>query len=121
MTATHRVRGKEGAVHQAKWEKLLDQIERRFGLLEHDVRTVPDRHLRVESAVFDGATGRMKIERAVHPLVLDEKVHYSRRVGGDVSVERTYSDTENVDTVTLYRWDALERRWVEIDLADLAG
>jgi hypothetical protein len=108
-------------MHQAKWEKLLDQIERRFGLVEHDVRKLPDRRMTIESAVFDGASGRMKIERSVHPLVVDEKVHYSKRIGGDVSVEKTYSDHENVDTVTLYRWDPHERRWIEIELSDLAG
>ncbi|MBD3368576.1 MAG: hypothetical protein GF405_10480 [Candidatus Eisenbacteria bacterium] len=108
-------------MHQAKWEKLLDQIERRFGLVEHGVREIPERHLTIETAVFDGASGRMKLERAVHPLVVDERVHYSKRIGGDVNIERVYSDSENVDTVTLYRWDPGGRRWDEMDLEDLTG
>ncbi len=107
-------------MHQAKWERLLDQIEKQFGFLEHEVREVPDRHMTIETAVFEGASGRMKLERAVHPLVLEEKVHYSKRIGGDVNVERVYSDTENVDTVKLYRWIPRERRWVEMEVSDLA-
>jgi len=109
------------AVHQAKWDKLLDQIERAFGFIEHEIRDVPDRHMTIEMAVFDGASGRMKIERAVHPLVLEERAHYSKRIGGDVSVERVYSEHENVDTVKLYRWDPLDRRWEEVELSDLSG
>lgn len=109
----------EEAVHQAKWEKLLDQIEKQFGLLEHDVRKVPERRMTIETAVFEGASGRMKLERAVHPLVVEERMHYSKRIGGDVNVERVYSDSESVDTVKLYRWVPRERRWVEMEISDL--
>jgi hypothetical protein len=108
-------------VHRARWEKLLDQIERAFGLSEHDIQEYPERRLTVETVVFDGATGRMKLERSVHPLVVDEKLHYSRRIGGDVGVERVYSASETVDTVKLYRWDPRSARWQEVELSDLTG
>lgn len=107
-------------MHQSKWENLLDQIERQFGFLEHMTREYPERHLKVETAVFNGAAGRMKLERSVRPVILEEKRRYSKRVGSGTSVEYVFSEDEFVDTVKLYRYDRLAREWREIDLSDLA-
>lgn len=107
-------------MHQAKWEALLDQIEKLFGFIEHDVEEFPERHLTVETAVFNGASGRMKLERSVKPVVLDKKTSYSKRIGGDVTVEYILSDDEFVDTVKCYRWDKLAREWKQIDMGELS-
>jgi len=106
-------------MHQRKWEDLLDKIERLFGFVEHTTEEYPERHLTVETAVFDGASGRMKLERAVKPLVIDKKVTYSKRIGSEVDVEYVLSEDEFVDTVKLFRWDKLAREWKQMDISAL--
>ncbi|MBM3307889.1 MAG: hypothetical protein FJY74_06155 [Candidatus Eisenbacteria bacterium] len=108
-------------MHQNKWESLLDKIESQFGFVEHRVDRFDDRRLTVETVVFDGAGGRMKLERAVRPVVLDRRAHYTKRVGSAASVEYVYSDTETSDTVTLSVWDRAAGDWREIELSELAG
>jgi hypothetical protein len=107
-------------MHQAKWEALLDQIERLFGFLEHEIEEYPERHLTIETAVFNGASGRMKLERSVRPVIVDKKTSYTKRAGSEVGVEYVFSDDEFVDTVKLFRWDKLAREWRQMDIADLA-
>ena len=106
-------------MHQSKWEDLIDKIERLFGFIEHTTEEFPERHMTVETAVFDGAAGRMKLERTVKPLVIDKKVSYSKRIGSDVDVEYVYSEDESVDTVKLFRWDKLAREWKQMDISAL--
>ncbi len=108
-------------MYQAKWEALLDQIERLFGFLEHEIEEYPERHLTVETAVFDGASGRMKLERSVRPVILDKKTSFTKRAGSAVVIEYVFSEDEFVDTVKLYRWDRLAREWRQMDIADLTG
>ena len=106
-------------MNQTKWENLLDQIEKVFGFVEHRTERFDDRRLTVETVVFDGAGGRMKLERSVHPVVLDKKLHFAKRAGSSSTVEYVYSDSEFVDTVTLYAWDDRAREWREMRLSDI--
>ncbi len=106
-------------MHQAKWEKLVDQIERQFGFIEHTTEEFPERRLTLETVVFEGASGRMMLERSVKPVVLDKKTSFSKRVGSDVSIQYVYSDDEFVDTVKLFRWDVLAREWKQLDISAL--
>lgn len=106
-------------MHQAKWEALLDQIERLFGFLGHETEEYPERRMTVETVVFDGASGRMKLERSVRPVILDKKTSFTKRAGSAVAVEYVYSEDEFVDTVKLYRWDKLAGEWRQMDIADL--
>lgn len=107
-------------MHQSKWENLLAQIERQFGFVEHENERFEERRLSVETVVFDGAGGRMKLERSSRPVILDKKAHFAKRVGSASTVEYIYSDTETVDTVRLFRWDRLAREWRELELSELA-
>jgi hypothetical protein len=106
-------------MHQSKWENLLDQIEKQFGFIEHETDEFEERRLTVETVVFDGAGGRMKLERSVRPVILDKKAHFAKRVGSAATVEYVYSDTEEVDTVRLFQWDRLAREWHELKLSEL--
>ena len=106
-------------MHQRKWEELLDKVEKMFGFLEHEIEEYPERRMTVETAIFDGASGRIKLERTVKPLVLDTKTTYSKRIGGEVTTEYVLSDDEFVDTVRFYRWNRLAREWEQIDMADI--
>ncbi len=106
-------------MYQRKWENLVDQIERVFGFIDHTTEEYPGRRLTVETVEFEGASGRMKLERSVKPVVLEKKTTFSKRVGSDVEIEYVLSDDEFVDTVKCYRWDKLARQWRQIDIAEL--
>jgi hypothetical protein len=108
-----------GAMNQRKWEDLLDKIEKMFGFTEHTTEEYPERRMTIETAVFDGASGRIKLERTRKPVVLDTRMSYSKRTGSDVVTEYLLSDDEYVDTVRFFRWDRLAREWKQIDLADI--
>ena len=106
-------------MYQRKWEDLLDKIEKLFGFTEHTTEECPGQRMTVETAIFDGASGRIKLERTVKPLVLDTKVSYSKRMGSEAVTEYVLSDDECVDTVRFFRWDRLTREWKQIDLEDI--
>lgn len=106
-------------MHQRKWEDLLDKIEKMFGFTEHTTDEYPERRMTVETAIFNGASGRIKLERTVKPVVLDTKTTYSKRIGSEAVTEYVLSDDECVDTVRFFRWDRLAREWEQIDLADI--
>lgn len=106
-------------MHQRKWEKLVDQIDRMFGFIEHTTEDFPERHMTVETVVFEGASGRMMLERSVKPLVIDKVTRYSKRIGSESDIEYVYSEDEFVDTVKLFRWDKLAREWKQMDISAL--
>ena len=106
-------------MYQRKWEDLLDKVEKMFGFIEHTTEEYPERRMTVETAVFDGASGRVKLERTVKPVVLDRKTTYSKRVGSGVTTEYVLSDDEYVDTVRFFKWDRLAREWKQIDMTDI--
>ena len=80
-------------MQQEKWEQLLCRI-------------------------FVNPAGRMRLERSVRPRLLEEKTHYSGRLGGDTGIEKVYSDTETVDMVKLSREDEAGD-WIEMDVSAL--
>jgi hypothetical protein len=106
-------------MHQRKWETLVDRIEKLFGFIEHTVDEYPESRMTVETVVFDGASGKMMLERTKKPLVIDQKTSFSKRIGSEVSVEYVLSDDEFVDTVKCYRWDRAVRDWREVDIEDI--
>jgi len=106
-------------MYQGKWEDLIDKIEKLFGFIEHTTKEYPERRMTVETAVFEGASGRIKLQRTVKPVVLDQKTTYSKRIGSEVTTEYVLSEDEYVDTVCFYRWDDLAREWEQIDMEDI--
>jgi len=106
-------------MQQTKWEELLDKIEKLFGFIEHTTEEYPERRRTVETVVFDGASGRMMLERTVKALFLERKATYSKRVGSPAEFENIYSEDEVVDVVRYYKWNKLAGEWKEIDIFDL--
>jgi hypothetical protein len=106
-------------MYQKKWDDLLDKIEKLFGFIDHDIEEFPERSMTVETAVFDGDSGRMKLERTVKPLLLEKKVSFSKRIGSDAEVEYIYSEDETVDIVKFYKWDRLRHTWKQIEMDEL--
>ncbi len=59
--------------------------------------------------------------RTTKPLVVDKKMHYSNRAGGESHVEYVYSKTETTSRVRLYKWSDALSDWEEIDATALTG
>ncbi len=106
-------------MYQKKWDELLDKIEKLFGFVDHVVEEFPERSMTLETAIFDGASGRMKLERTVKPLLIEKKVSFSHRAGSESEVEYIYSDDETVDIVKFYKWDRLRHEWKQFEMDEL--
>lgn len=107
-------------MNDEKWYYLLEEIDRKFGIEQRNTEEVPEKRLKVETAVFTGAGGRMKLERSTRALVLDRQVKYTRRIGGETQETYLYSDKEKTHRVCLFRWDEESRTWQEIEFRKLA-
>lgn len=97
-----------------KWETLLEQIQRKFGLEAHTQNEPVEEGGTREVVIFKTPSGKMKLERISRPLVLDKKVHYSKRASAGRNVEYVYSPTEKTHRERLFRWSGAD--WDEIDL-----
>ena len=107
-------------MHDEKWYYLLEEVERKFGIDEKDTEEVPHKRMTIERAIFNGASGRLKLERVTRAVILERQVKFSRRIGGESTEKYVYSDTEKSYRVTLYKWDEEARIWEEIDFRKLA-
>jgi hypothetical protein len=107
-------------LHDEKWYYLLEEIDRKFGIEEKNTEDVPAKRMTIETAIFTGAGGRMKLERTSRAVVLDRQIKFSRRIGGESTEKYVYSDTEKTHRVVLYRWNEGTRTWEEIDFRKLA-
>lgn len=100
-----------------RWENLIDQIEEKFGELERKKEALEPGPGKKETIIFNSALGKMKIERTVRPLVLEERgIKAKKRIGAKASIEYIYSETEKVDKIQAFRWDEKEDDWIKIDM-----
>jgi len=102
-----------------KWYYLVEEIEEKFGVEEKNVEEIPERRTKVETVVFMGAAGKMKLERTSKAVVLDKQMKYSRRIGGETQEKYVYSDSETSYRVQLYKWDEATNTWEEIEFRKL--
>ena len=103
-----------------KWYYLLEEVERKFGIDEKKTEEVPEKRMTIETAIFNGASGLLKLERTTRAVVLERQVKFSKRIGGESTEKYVYSDTEKSHWVALYRWDEEAGVWQEIDFRKLA-
>ena len=102
-------------MNDEKWEELVTRIERKLKILEKKVTTADEGRTSIETVIFQGPEGRMKLERVSKPLVVDKKLHYSKRIGSQQSVEYVYSPTDKVQRVQLFKWSGMEWEEMQID------
>ncbi len=105
-----------------KWSEILDQIEESFGILERKVEKIPiedDFGVKgegtCETVIFNGAAGKMKLERKVLPVILEKKVHYKKTKGMSGQIEYILSPFEKSQRVIAYKWNENLGDWQEID------
>lgn len=101
---------------QDKWDQLVARIKDEFEIMEHESDDGEIEGENIETLIFNGPAGEMKLERSTHPRVVGERTMYSR-LGGDTVVEKVYSDSETVDVVKLYTDQNGE--WEELDISAL--
>ena len=102
-------------MNDQRWEEVLRRLDRQFGGLEFDEVEDEETRAIVESVIWSGPRGRLKLTRTTRPLVVDKKLHFSNRSGGGSHVEYVYSDTETSSRIRLYLWSAPLNDWEEID------
>jgi len=102
-------------MNDQRWEEVLRRLDRQFGNLEFDEVEDEETRAVVESVTWKSPQGRMKLTRTTRPLVVDKKLHYSNRAGGQSFVEYVYSDTETTSRIRLYRWSDAQNDWEEMD------
>ena len=104
-------------MNEDKWIELLERIDNKFTMTDRTIEDLEDSPGHIETVVFKGPQGMMKIERTVRPVVLDKKVRFSNRIGGTQSTDYTYHPTEKSDRVRLFTQNPHTEEWTEMDVA----
>ncbi|OIP23202.1 hypothetical protein COX95_00410 [bacterium CG_4_10_14_0_2_um_filter_33_32] len=114
-------------MNDEKWGDVVDLIEQKFGIIERNKEEViigddfeeDKARESIDSIIFNGPLGKMKVQRITRPIVLDKKVHYTKTMGQGAKVEYTYSDDEFTHRVVAYKWGEVESSWIEIEAGGL--
>lgn len=107
-----------------KWEKLIFLAEERFGIdkkytedFEFDVTSTGKSIQATKEVVeFTSPLGKMKIEKITRPIIIDRKVHHSKRIGSDTTIDYIYSDDEFKDELKICKKENDE--WKELEAKD---
>ncbi|MBU1131385.1 hypothetical protein KJ840_04590 [Patescibacteria group bacterium] len=97
-----------------KWEEIKVKIKNNFEVIEEFKENDEERREDIEAIEFKGPLGKMKVEWITRPKVLDKKTQYSRRIGGDISVDYVYSEDEVTHTFKVYKYDEAGGNWQEM-------
>lgn len=99
-----------------KWQETIGHIKDNFEVAEQKKEHLDEQGgLDIESIIFKGPLGRMKLEFISRPVVLDKKTTYSRRIGSQTQVDYVYSDQEKSHKLLAYKWDEEKGDWLGID------
>lgn len=103
-----------------RWQEIVDKLTEQFSVIEHIGEPGSDGHSTIDRIVFRGPAGTLRLERTVHDRVVGEKAVGSKRIGGDVAIEKIYADGEQVDYLKLARLNESSGEWEELDPDKLA-
>ncbi len=102
-----------------KWDQIKGQIQDAFKDVEiTNEKLVEPETGEMETVLFTGPLGKMKLEYISRPVVLDKITHGSRRIGSHTEVEYVYSDTEFSHELKASKWDDAQDDWVQIDMKE---
>lgn len=104
-------------MHLDKWQEIKEKILHDFEVLNQTEEKDEERRENIEIIEFNGPMGKMRVEWITRPKVLNKKTQYSRRIGGNVSVDYVYSEDEVTHTFKVYKWSDIKDDWEEIDAA----
>lgn len=99
-------------MHYDRWQEILETIKSSFAVEDSGV-IQSDEHggTTTEFIIFTGPLGRLKLEFSAHPAITDTKTKYKKRIGAEVVVEHTYSQTDTVNHLAVWRWDEGSDEW----------
>lgn len=101
-------------MNNEKWDALCERLEGQYPELERYREKLEGEQGGFKEVLeFDGPMGPMRVVRISKPAVVDVQHHYSHRQGATASAEYTYSDTEMVHKLHIYR--EVDGEWEEVD------
>ncbi|MFW0837727.1 MAG: hypothetical protein ACKKL5_01880 [Candidatus Komeilibacteria bacterium] len=98
-----------------KWAEIKNKINSSFEVVENNTEENKEQRETIETVVFKGPAGKIRLAYRTHPRVLDKKTTYSNRIGSDVKVDYILSDTEYAHELTAWQWDEAQEEWVAMD------
>ena len=99
---------------QEKWGEILDRVQAQFTVLEHAKAPGEDDIGEVETLIFEGPMGKIKLLWVTRPVVLDRKVIGAHRRGMSAGkYEYVYSDTEKSHKLEAFR--EVDGEWQTVD------
>lgn len=104
-----------------RWAEVAEKIRSAFPDHEHEKETILDGRGVIESFVFAGPTGRLKLERTKRPRIVGEKGMAAKRIGAESTIEKVYSNEDTVDFVVVYQWNDARDDWVKMEDDSLLG
>jgi len=107
-------------MNQEKWQNIVGLIKDKFAVEDEgreELEDIPKGY--VEFIIFQSPLGRVKLECATKPVVLDKKSIGSKRIGSEATVRYIYSDTEMSNIFKAYKWE--DEEWVEMERESLGG
>jgi len=114
-------------MNEEKWGDIVELIEQKFGIIDRTKEEMPigddfnedKAREKIDSIIFDGPLGRMKVQNIIRPVVLDKKAHYTKTIGQGAQIEIDYSDNETTSKIKAFKWDDIGSDWVEIEAGKL--
>jgi hypothetical protein len=96
-----------------KWEQIVGRIKDEFAGTTHETLKGEYENESIEELIFNGPAGKMKLTRITKPRLLEQKTHYSGRVGQSTGIEKVYSKDDFVNTVELFKNN--DGEWEPVD------
>ncbi|NUM25088.1 MAG: hypothetical protein HUU49_00520 [Candidatus Buchananbacteria bacterium] len=99
-----------------RWQEIIGHVKDNFELINHVTQDLDEDAGpgTIEILEFRTPVGQMKLEWTTQPLIIDKRTIGSKRIGGDVTVEYKYSDTEQVHKFKAFKFDEAQEAWVEL-------
>lgn len=98
-----------------RWSEILDKVADKFEVLEQGREELTDPQGIREFVIFNSPMGKIMLERATRPKVIDKKAFGGSKYGAASGVENIYSDTETVKTFKAYK--EADGEWQPFDSA----
>jgi hypothetical protein len=94
-----------------RWGQIVERILKDFEVIQHE-KDKADKE-EIETIVFKGPMGKIKLVRTTRPLVLEKKIIGAhRKTQGQPQYEYIYSDTETTDNLEALR--EVDGEWREM-------
>jgi len=99
-----------------RWQEIVEQVKSSFEVEDAGV-IEDDSHggTKTEYIEFNGPLGHLRLEFSTHPVLLDTKTRYHKRIGSETEIDYIYSPTEKTSSLAVFRWDDELNDWREFD------